>query len=505
MGKMPRKIPLLVWPAALLAFFTYLYGLSATGLMGVDEPRYASIARQMAWSGDWITPRLWGAPWFEKPALLYWMEGLAFRMGFGPELAPRLPIALCAIAFLIFFWWTLRREFGCLAAWFATLILSTTGGYLGYSQVGHMDLLLTATFSAAMLLALPWISQGETRALPAAAVLLGLAVLAKSGVALVLMLPLLWWGRRRLPDLMRPRVVLTFVVVALPWYAACYARNGMPFLRELFVKQQFQRLTSGAEHVQPIWYYLPVLLGLLLPWTPLALLLMRRTLYRDPRRAFLLALVLWGIVFFSISPNKLAGYVLPLLPSAAALMGVALAEAANPRPLLACCAALLVAFPIAAHVLPYAVESGLTHAPWPRFQAVWLLPIAVGALAWNLDARGRRLAAVFSVAAAAGIGMFALKLEAGQDLDRRASARPLWQRISSRAGEVCVDSLTRSSLYSLNYYSVMPLPACGPQPRRIEVRQSRGGSPYLWDTVSAGPVDRLASGIVPSHFRDGNP
>ncbi len=502
---MHRKIPLLVWPAALLAGFTYLYGLSATGLMGKDEPRYASIARQMAWSGDWITPRLWGDPWFEKPALLYWLEGLAFRLGLGPELAPRLPIALCAIAFLFFFWWALRREFGCLAAWFATLILSTTGGYLGYSQVGHMDLLLTVTFSAAMLLALPWISRGETRGLPAAAVFLGLAVLAKSGVALVLMLPLVWWGRRRLTDLFRPGVIFAFLAVALPWYAACYARNGMPFLRELFVKQQFHRLTSGADHVQRAWYYLPVLLGLLLPWTPLLLLLVRRTLYRDSRRAFLLALVLWGIVFFSISPNKLAGYVLPLLPSAAALMGVALAEAANPRPLLACCAALLVAFPIAARVLPYAVEAGVTHAPWPPLQTVWLLPLAVAALAWTLDVRGRRLAAVFSLAAAAGMGMFALKLEAGQELDRKASARPLWRRISPRAADVCVASLTPGSWYSLNYYSVKPLPHCDTQPRRLEVRQDPGGSPYLWDTVSVRAVDQLASGIVPSHFRDGNP
>src|SRR5579872_777795 len=128
---MPRKIPRLVWPAALLAYLTYLYGLSATGLMGVDEPRYAAIAREMAWSGDWITPRLWGSPWFEKPVLLYWVQGLAYRLGLGPELSARLPVVLCAIAFLAFFWWILSREFGCLSACIATLLLATTGGYLG--------------------------------------------------------------------------------------------------------------------------------------------------------------------------------------------------------------------------------------------------------------------------------------------------------------------------------------------------------------------------------------
>ncbi|HWC98552.1 MAG TPA: glycosyltransferase family 39 protein [Candidatus Sulfopaludibacter sp.] len=496
---MPRKIPPLVWPAALLACFTYLYGLGMVGVMGADEPRYASIAREMARSGDWVTPRLWGQPWFEKPALLYWVEGIAYRLGFGPELAPRLPVAVCALLFLAFFWWIVRREFSCLTAGISTLILATTGGYLAYSQVGHMDMLLTATYGGAMLLALPWIGKGETRYLPAAAALLGLAVLAKSGVALVLMLPLAWWGRRRLRDLLTPRVILPFAVIALPWYVVCYCRNGMPFVRELFFKQQFQRLTSGAlQHVQPFWYYLPVLLGLLLPWTPLLLLLFRRTAYRDPRRAFLLALIVWGMVFFSLAPNKLAGYVLPLFPFAAVLMGLALAEAENPRPLLACCAALLVAFPVAAAVLPVALESGVTHAVWPRFQAVWLWPLAFAVPCWILDARGRRVAAVFTLAAGACAGMIAVKVLAAPQVDRSASARLLWRRIAPQADDVCVAGLSRNLGYSLNYYSVTPLPDCSTAHRRVEVRQKGGGPPYLFERQ----VDPAASPSVPSHFRD---
>ena len=502
MGEVPRKIPLLVWPAALLAYFTYLYGLSIVGVMGVDETRYASISRAMASSGDWVTPRLWGQPWFEKPVLLYWLQAMAYRLGLGPEVAPRLPVALCAVAFLVFFWWILHREFGCLAAWISTLILATTGGYLGYSQVGHMDLLLTVTFGAAMLLALPWISKGETRYLPIAAALIGLAVLAKSGVALVLLLPLAWWGRRRLPDLLRPRVVLCFLAVALPWYVVCYQRNGAAFLRELFLKQQLQRLTSGALlHVQPFWYYLPVILGLLLPWTPLAALLFRRSAYQDPRRAFLVALIVWGLLFFSISPNKLPGYVLPLLPLAAALIGPALAEAENPRVLLACCAILLVAFPVAAALLPSAVDAGLTHSPRPSFQAIWLLPLAFAAGAWTLDARGRRLAAVFIVAAGACIGMIAVKWQAGPQLDRQASARELWRQLSPIAADSCVAGLTRNWLYSLNYYSVVPLPSCAAVHGRFEVRQKAGKIPYVWDNHSSRMVDPAPPGSVPSHFR----
>src|SRR5580700_7329080 len=88
----------------------YLNGLTGMGLVGPDEPRYAAIGRAMADSGDWVTPRLWGRPWFEKPALLYWMTASAFRVGLGPDLAPRLPVALLGLAFLGFFWWRLRIE-----------------------------------------------------------------------------------------------------------------------------------------------------------------------------------------------------------------------------------------------------------------------------------------------------------------------------------------------------------------------------------------------------------
>src|ERR1700678_2920842 len=114
-GKMLRKIPrpaLLVWELTIpLAYFLYFFGRPAAGIVGPDEPRYASIGREMARSGDWITPRLWGLPWFEKPALLYWMTGVAFRIGLGPDIGPRLPVALMSVAFLAFYWWILRREF----------------------------------------------------------------------------------------------------------------------------------------------------------------------------------------------------------------------------------------------------------------------------------------------------------------------------------------------------------------------------------------------------------
>ena len=367
---MPRW--LLVLPLVYVLFF---FGLTATGLLGPDEPRYASVGREMARSGDWITPRLWGEPWFEKPALLYWMTGAAFQAGLSEDLAPRLPVALTSVAFLAFYFWILRREFGPRAAWFSTVMLGTSAGWLAYSYAGVTDLPMSAAFAAAMLIALPWLKTGDRRLLPVMGVLLGLAVLAKVLVPLALALPLAWCGRRRIVDLLRPATVAPFLVVAAPWYVLCYLRNGAPFIRTLFWEHHFERFVSTALlHQQPFWFYVPVLLAGFLPWTPLLALLFAKAAYADRRRAFLLLWLVFGFVLFSASVNKLPGYLLPLLPAAAALAGTALAEAKRAHALLASSAVMLILIPVMVQLLPQALAAGLTHSRPPAFSWLWLVP-----------------------------------------------------------------------------------------------------------------------------------
>jgi len=461
-----------------LAYLVYFFDLSAAGLLGPDEPRYASIAREMAHSGDWITPRLWGAPWFEKPALLYWLSGVAFRLGLNTELAPRLPVALLAVAFLAFYFCTLQREFSCRAAWLATMILGTSGLWVAYSINSITDIPLTTTYSAAMLLALPWVARRDTRQLPAASAFFGLAVLAKGLVPLPLALPLLLG--RHVRDWLRWRVILPFFAVALPWYALCYQRNGWPFIHEFFVVHHFSRVSSDAlKHVQPFWYYIPVLLAGLVPWTPLAPLLARRSLYRDRARLFLLLWAAIVLVLFTISLNKLPGYILPMLPAVAALIGLGLDELADARPWLAACALLLVAFPITAQVLPEAMRTGTSHAARPHFQTLWLSVIAVGLAAWLLEAHGKRVAAVLAVTAGAALGIAWLKASATAQLDRTVSARGVWREIGDRAPQVCIGEVSRDWRYGLNYYAVTPLPDCANEARPLQVLPAPGDRVYL--------------------------
>jgi 4-amino-4-deoxy-L-arabinose transferase-like glycosyltransferase len=475
------------WIAAvLLVLAVYLSGLAAMGLAGPDEPRYVSVGREMARSGDWVTPRLWGEPWFEKPALLYWMTAAAFRLGLEGELAPRVPVALVSVAFLVFFFVTLRKQFGVRAAWYGSAALASSAGWLGYSHVAVFDLPLAATFGAAMLLALDWIESEDSRLLPAASAMLGAAVLAKGLAPLVLALPLVWCGRRRFRDLVDVRIIGAFLAVALPWYALCWQANGARFLTVFFVEHHFGRYVSPVlQHVQPPWYYAWVLPAALFPWTPALAGLFGRAFYNDRRRGFLLGWFVWCVVFFSFSTNKLPAYILPALPPAAALMGIALAESRNARWTLATVAAgVAVAGPLAS-ILPQAVADGISRAAVPSFDWSWLWPLPAAAAVWALESRGRRDAALALLVSVIAAGTLHLKARALPAIDAGYSARPLWKEIERGGGAriACIAEVHRAWRYGLNFYAGEPLPECAAAPREREIRQSPGRPPYLADAA----------------------
>jgi 4-amino-4-deoxy-L-arabinose transferase-like glycosyltransferase len=441
----------------------YLADLTGMGIYGPDEPRYADIGRTMALTGDLVTPRLWGQPWFEKPALLYWMTAAGFRAGLGPDLAARLPVAILSLLFLLFFWWRLRAEWGPRVAALSTLMLATSAGWLAYSHVAVTDVPMAVFFTCAWLLALPWVSGDNSRGLPAAATCLGLAALAKGLVPLVLFIPVL-----ALPLFSSKRATLRawfaplflFLVVALPWYVLCTIRNGSEFLRVFFVEQQFGRVASAAlQHVQPWWFYAPALLVLLFPWFPL-LFSLRTGLGspedgKDPRIRALAAIVIWGFVFFSLVVNKLYGYLLPLLPALFTLLAIALARLKRPA------RALIVPFQLAA-LLAFAPSIAsralaahkLTAAdiPWLEMvAAICVAGIAAALLAWLKPDWSFAAAVLLSIG-----GFLWFQFAAFPVLDRYASARPLW--LSEHPS--CGPAASRNILYGLYFYAGKQLPGC---------------------------------------------
>ncbi len=456
----PARLRPLALPAASFFALSLLSfaGLTRVGLLSADEPRYAAIGRAMATTGDWITPRLWGAPWFEKPPLIYWTAAIGFRLGLGDELAPRLPIALLSAGFLVFLFLAVRRDFGARAAWFACAMLATSAGWLAFSHIAVTDLPLAVFFSAALLIAL---QPGRGRAV-AAGVFLGLAVLSKALVPLVLFLPALWFLRRRVAEL--ALLCASAAAVSLPWFLLCYRRNGAPFLDDLIWKQHFARfLTVSLQHVQPFWYYAPVLIAGLFPWSPALALLFQRRLYTDDRLRALLATAVFGLVFFSASRNKLPGYLLPLVPALAILMGVALDRARTRAAgaVLAACGMLLGCLPAIREIIPQALLSGISHVSF----SLTLPAIALALLAipcWLLERRGLR-AGAFSLAAMVIAGAFLVfVVEDLPGIDVAASARPLWRNRLSKANNPCVSNLNRGVHFGINYYASREIPDCPP-------------------------------------------
>jgi 4-amino-4-deoxy-L-arabinose transferase-like glycosyltransferase len=435
----------------------YLSNLSAMGMIGPDEPRYAWVSRAMAQSGDWLIPRLWNQPWYEKPPLLYWLSGLGFAIGLGDDLAPRVPVALLSLAFLTFFWWRVRALWDVTTAWWATTLLGTTAGWLAYSHIAVTDVPMAVFFSMAVLLCC-----GERPKPMLAAAALGLAVLAKGLVPLVLFAPVLAVDRARLKILLRPAPLMFFAVIAVPWFVVAEARSAGEMFQVLFVQQTFSRLTSTAlQHVQPWWFYLPVSLLLLFPWFPLLPLAFRAG-GRDART--LSAVSLFGLVFFSAAINKLPGYLLPLMPATSVLLALGLKQTAHPVRWLAASLVLLGMIPMLSQVVPIALAKGLraTPVPWPMA----LAGIVSGGIAAVAVARFAPRHAFALVAAVAAFAFLWFESTTFPRLDEEASARAVWRTFHP----ACIAEVPRAFVYGMYYYSRQHLAPCqklDPDPQAV--------------------------------------
>ncbi len=443
-------------------FFLYFYGLTQIGLLGPDEPRYVSIGREMNFSGDWITPILWGDAWFEKPPLEYWGIAAAFALGIPEDLAPRIFNALLGAFFLGVFWWVLVKEFSLKVANISTAILATSAAWVAESRIAVMDLPLSVTFGAAMLLAL----HGSFLL---AAVMLGLAVLAKGLVALILVIPALWFFRTRWRELILPTLV--FLAIAQPWYIAMTGIHGMEFINELFIRHHFSRFSSESlQHVQPFWFFIPVILGFLFPWTPLVGLL--RWSKDNWKHQYLFVWFLWALIFFSLSKNKLPGYILPAIPPLAALLGIELARAKREWLWCGACGAMLGITVILADVLPAALAHGLSRAD-VEIRYIPALLIAIGGLALGAWQKYRGVALLTVVIVPLLVyRMFPV-------LEDQVSVRGFWKTIEEQRGQVCIESMHRSWRYGLNYYSIEPLPDCSSELKSVRITQQGSKPPQI--------------------------
>ena len=469
--------------------------------MGPDEPRYIAIGRSMAASGDFITPRLWNSPWFEKPPLLYWMTAAGSLTGLPPEVAGRLPVALLSLLFLWAAFQLLRREFRVQPALLAVGLLATSLGWMAYSNLALTDLPLAVFFSLATFLALallraePELKHLQWR-LAAIGAALGCATLAKGLVPLALAVPMMWFLRRSWRSWWA--VAAAFLVVAGPWYGAMYTRNGYAFVSEFFIRHHFERLYSASlQHVQPWYYYFPVAALGLLPWTPLFFLGAGvRPLREDRRRLMLAATCGFGFLVFSVSLNKLPGYLLPLFPSAFALLGSRFEGILSldiRKSWLFPCAVFIAGFPLAVSLIPVFLRAGglssaAFHAP-DRIEDFYIaLPIAVVLLArrsWTVP-----LLMLCVVAA----GVYA-KATVYPILDAEVSARGLWRDLRAVSGELCDAGMSRDWILGISFYRNAYLKPCDAGGTQIRLRAVRDERPSIV-TGQKKPVNPKRRGLT---------
>jgi 4-amino-4-deoxy-L-arabinose transferase-like glycosyltransferase len=487
-------LALLIVLAIYVGYFSHLGTL---GFIGPDEPRYAWIARGMAESGDWVTPRLYGEPWFEKPVLYYWGAAAAFKIFGVHETAARLPSALSALLGTLALSWLAWRLYGGETARWLLLLLPTTAGMIGFAHAAATDMPFSGMLAVAMVAAadVVGVRQAPRESAPKRTPWLGLilfgaflgaATLAKGPAAIILAggsVGLWAVAARRWSEAFRlthPVAVGAFCAVALPWYVLCELRNP-GFYQVFILEHNFARfLRPIFHHEQPFWFYIPVVLVGILPWLALVVACFCRLprLWRAQPSAkladlYFLSWAVFPVLFFSASKSKLPGYVLPALPALglfAARMVVYAIEEGRQR-----LARLSWWLTLATPVLLAGGAVWFLHHYFPVIaQRQALVFLGVGGVAMLLVCGGIALRAKPRTAFLAMVIATLILLEGAQItilpwldplFSSRAAARALprsdaWQN-------ACGFGLRRGAEYGLNFYLRRQLKECSPEEMQV--------------------------------------
>ncbi len=468
--------------------FLFFYGLSSFGLIGADEPRYAQVAREMLARHDWITPTLSGVPWLEKPALYYWQAILCYKLFGVSDWAARIPSAFDATLMVAAIYIFLRRlRFVGGFPLDGALIVASSVAIIGFARAASTDMPLAAMFTIAMLC---WFLGYEQQRKPMLALsyfFLALATLAKGPVApfLALVIVVLFaalrheiaiiWKTLWLPG------ILLFCAVCVPWYILVQLKNP-EFFRTFILEHNLARFGSNLyRHPAPFWYYIPVALVSLLPWTVFALGALWTSIRSSTKRPessdsalpqFLAVWALIPIAFFSLSQSKLPGYILPALPAGALLVVTYLNSLAKNSTLPGRTLIALHSIAAASIMLPALMSAYLLtehRIPWgqsaivPLAVTLILTILLATLLRSNSGLRLFRIVTLVPIVLALAI-VFRV---APPLLDQQLSARPVAQEIAAFApndAPVAVFRARREVQFGLAFYRNQPIGRYGENP-----------------------------------------
>jgi len=446
---------------AVLAAVLLGVNLAGQPLLDPDESKHAEIAREMLVTGRLLRPIVNFEPYDDKPSAFYVLVGLCYRL-FGVAEGPARLVSVVAgwLTLLATYWYAARRDVTTGLA--AALLLAACPFFVGVARFTNFDALLTAAMTGAVLTFARWLDRPERRAvLFACYVLVAFAILVKGPLALALVtVPMVVAALRgdfSLADLWAPRAALAATLVVAAW-ALPAAFLAPDYLREFLWVHNVQRylVAESLFHPEPIYFFVPVLLLGLLPWSPLVPVAWLRAWRRSASDRFLATYALWVVVFFSLSTGKLATYVLPAFPAFAVAVATWLVETRTATPNLGRRALLVVAGAMA--LLAPAAYVGTRLAEPPATAAGWvLLPASIaGVLALVVARSGAATTARLVLVLCAGMICTSLGLQIGApSAVARFSSDADLARVASNEAAVTVAYQVRP--YSYLFYAQRPV------------------------------------------------
>ncbi|MGL4603134.1 MAG: phospholipid carrier-dependent glycosyltransferase [Iodobacter sp.] len=326
--------PAAKWLVLLLLAVLWFGTLGHRKLITPDEGRYAEIAREMVVSGDWNTPRLNGIKYFEKPALQYWATAAGFKILGESDFSARLWPALTGFFGLLAVFFTSRKLWGEATAWLAGGILASCTWWIGNGHFLTLDMgvsfFLTVSLCGFLLAQRDGASARENRnGMLLAWAAIGCAVLSKGliglvlpGIAIVAYSIIARDARLWLKLHLFKGLALALLITA-PWFVSVSKANP-EFAQFFFIHEHFERFLS-TEHRRegPLWYFFPILIVGLLPWTSLLPQALKKGWQDEGHFKTNRFILIWSVfifAFFSKSGSKLPSYILPIFPALAMLM-----------------------------------------------------------------------------------------------------------------------------------------------------------------------------------------
>ena len=480
-----------------LQFFLMIFRLGQIPLIGPDEPRYARVAVEMARANEFVTPTLAGEAWLEKPPLYYWLAGFGYWMLGENETAARVPAVLAALVMTGFTGLVAARLFGAGCGRIAMLILATSPLVFAYGRAATMDMLVAAFITGASgLFILSILGISGPSAIPAAWGLMGIAVLAKGPIGFLIPLCIgvvmsLALRRFAVSRLVTPLAIAFLAAIALPWFVAIYLDQGFHFIEVFILNHNLQRFTSTVHnHPGPFYYYIPVLLLGVFPWSGLAALAPGATRKMTHETKWALgAWILVPLILFSLAGSKLPGYILPCLPPFAILLAVGARDLRpHDQQKAAFRIAGLVGLIISALLLAASLRAMRDGLPWGRSAlapSAWALALTFF-VSRSLDIERARAESLRLLSIGAAGFLLLLTLVAPPVLEAMESGRRLFLPANGR--EVVVVGAWRTAWMSGYFYNNGKVRELGKdEPMSVEAGETRLVlfGPVEWEKVQS--------------------